>query len=243
MNNVIRTSITLFFLIALSSCDSEEERLIKSLKNSPIRPAVVDEILAASTDKKAEQSQIVIYKTSFDCAKASTDVENLICTTEDLAEYDQKMADLYKKVSKDPSVKEEQRKWIKERNACKSDVDCLRDQYKFRIRDFTKASEQGAAFAGKWDYTNCSGDLEIKNCSGKQCGFAIETVCGSSFSSCSVEGKLTLQSNKTANSVKNGCTISFQVNEKGNLVVKNKGDKCSYDCGARAYYDGEYKRK
>lgn len=78
-------------------------------------------------------------QTSFDCAKAVTKVEKMICGNDKLSELDGSLGLLYKKVlERSPApedVKELQRTWIKEwRNTCK-DSSCLERAYTVRISE------------------------------------------------------------------------------------------------------------
>ncbi|WP_155639578.1 lysozyme inhibitor LprI family protein [Burkholderia multivorans] len=72
---------------------------------------------------------------AFNCAKASSKVEKMICGDSALAGADSVNADLYKEVlqaSDNPNlVKQEQRQWLKVRNACQS-LDCLAKAYNDR---------------------------------------------------------------------------------------------------------------
>ncbi|MDD7803744.1 lysozyme inhibitor LprI family protein [Ralstonia solanacearum] len=70
---------------------------------------------------------------SFNCTKASSNVEKMICADQTLSDADSVVADLYKEVlstaSNPTQVKQEQRQWLtKVRNACKT-PDCLAKAY------------------------------------------------------------------------------------------------------------------
>lgn len=79
---------------------------------------------------------------SFDCTKASTRVEKMICADISLSRLDDKMAMAYRTTALppigDPSaaawLKKTQREWLKQRNACETST-CLRDVYATRIDD------------------------------------------------------------------------------------------------------------
>lgn len=74
---------------------------------------------------------------SFDCGKATTTVEKLICTNPELSKLDVSLAETYKEaVSKDRSIRDDQRSWNVEKNKC-SDVDCLKTTYEDRISELT----------------------------------------------------------------------------------------------------------
>ena len=81
---------------------------------------------------------------SFDCAKASHEVEELICNDAELAALDRSLAELYSVVlkntpaNKQKQLKAEQRGWVKGRNECwKADdkQSCVKDEYETRISE------------------------------------------------------------------------------------------------------------
>lgn len=70
---------------------------------------------------------------SFDCAKAGTKVEKMICGSPELSHLDRDLAETYKDaVSKESSIRSDQMKWLKERNSCTNEP-CLIEKYKDRI--------------------------------------------------------------------------------------------------------------
>jgi uncharacterized protein len=77
------------------------------------------------------------FSASFDCAKASTKIEKLICSTPAINKLDTEMAAIYKDaVQREPSAKDGQRTWIQERNKCQ-DAACLEEAYKERSLELT----------------------------------------------------------------------------------------------------------
>ncbi|CAJ8041114.1 lipoprotein [Burkholderia pseudomallei] len=72
---------------------------------------------------------------AFNCAKASSKVEKMICGDSALSDADSVNADLYKEVlqvADNPNqVKQDQRQWLKARNACQT-ADCLANAYNNR---------------------------------------------------------------------------------------------------------------
>lgn len=73
---------------------------------------------------------------SFDCGKAKTKVEKLVCTNPALSKQDEVMLSTYQNAYKhiaDPAgLKIEQRKWLEVRNACKN-IACLITAYRTRL--------------------------------------------------------------------------------------------------------------
>jgi len=94
-------------------------------------------------------STLLVYagSPSFNCHKATTTVEKRICQSSYLSGLDREMYGVYKKV-KDILPKGDQKRWIKERNACitSSDFDhCLASSYLKRIDELHM---RGQAYSG-----------------------------------------------------------------------------------------------
>src|SRR5256885_1001942 len=83
---------------------------------------------------------------SFDCAKAYSQVERLVCSDDNLSALDETMATAYK-VAKSNSaafvksgavlagVTRDQRTWLVRRNECKDRM-CVSEAYNTRLREF-----------------------------------------------------------------------------------------------------------
>ena len=78
---------------------------------------------------------------SFSCARAQIPSELAICNNEDLIILDEQLADLFadrRITAKDgvqiQQISQKQGEWLRERNSCTLDFDCLQRQYKNRIR-------------------------------------------------------------------------------------------------------------
>jgi uncharacterized protein len=76
---------------------------------------------------------------SFDCSKASTSVEKLICDTPVLGKLDEAMAQNFKSMLASNigdgarnDLRATQKRWISERNSCSS-VQCLEGAYRTRV--------------------------------------------------------------------------------------------------------------
>ena len=97
------------------------------------------------------------HAASFDCAKAQTSVEKLICADVDLSKLDEDMAAAYTKSANvsggAASIRRRQKQWLKERNAC-VDAACVKSAYQSRARTLAQStpSTQGIeALYGKWE--------------------------------------------------------------------------------------------
>jgi uncharacterized protein len=87
-----------------------------------------------------------VHSASFDCAKAKTKIDKLICSDARLSEADEKLTALYNEVlAKSPvseDTKQQQLEWVKQsRNTCK-DADCLEQAYTSRISDLQRQLEK-----------------------------------------------------------------------------------------------------
>lgn len=113
-----RGTLSALCLAILAGCNQSAERAPDNSAESPAPP------------------QVAAVKPSFDCAKASKPQEKLICSDNELAELDAKLAEAYSKATQSGDktvVLQAQRQWIRQSfNSC-SDKDCLLTAYRDRI--------------------------------------------------------------------------------------------------------------
>jgi len=87
------------------------------------------------------------HSASFDCTKASTKVERIICDNSEISKLDEELAASYKaslqNQSKAVQIKQTQRRWMSERNGC-VDTECVRDAYRKRIGQLLPAQNVAA---------------------------------------------------------------------------------------------------
>lgn len=78
---------------------------------------------------------------SFDCTRAGTKVEKLICDDVELSGLDDELNKAYRDALKDgmskDAISDSQKNWLKERNRCSS-VQCLHDSYQQRITELNE---------------------------------------------------------------------------------------------------------
>lgn len=89
----------------------------------------------------------MVQAASFDCAKATTKAEHIICDDKEISKLDDELSVRYKAALKDlehaETIKHEQKQWIKARNLCAEAV-CLQDAYVRRIEKLRMRNEVGA---------------------------------------------------------------------------------------------------
>lgn len=77
-----------------------------------------------------------IEAASFDCAKAVTKVEHLICDNPEISKFDDELSVAYKAVLKNrtqaDTIRQKQKQWMKERNGC-VDAACVKGAYEARL--------------------------------------------------------------------------------------------------------------
>lgn len=85
-----------------------------------------------------------VHAASFDCGKASSKVEKLICTDDELSHLDEYLSVIYKKAvasSKNPTaVKEKQRKWLRVDVQGCPDRRCIKTFYEKQINELSKVA-------------------------------------------------------------------------------------------------------
>lgn len=107
----------------------EPEKAVNASLASSTPTASVAPQSASTMPAKPDANGTTSAHASFDCAKASSPIEHLICSTPQAADADLRLASAYSaaraKASDPAALKADQRKWMKnERDAC-SDAECL----------------------------------------------------------------------------------------------------------------------
>jgi len=95
--------------------------------------------------------------TSFDCTKATTNVERLICSDKTLAALDDELDSEYQNAKRlygevTTPLNTQQKAWLADRNQCKSKV-CLEQSYKVRIRELACEPKNSGSATG---YGKCA---------------------------------------------------------------------------------------
>jgi len=102
-------------------------------------PAPIERPPSIRNDPAATPS--VALRPSFDCAKATNDAERIVCSDNQLAGLDVKMADLYRRglssVTDSNVFSSEQQIWLSQRDDC-ADRQCLVVSYNDRIKELER---------------------------------------------------------------------------------------------------------
>lgn len=80
-------------------------------------------------------TSISLFAASFDCTKATTNVEKMICADEQLSQLDTKLSQIYSSFYfLTQEIKSDQRAWMKKRNTCK-ESSCVKTFYQQRVEE------------------------------------------------------------------------------------------------------------
>jgi uncharacterized protein len=94
---------------------------------------------------------VTVQAASFDCEKAASKIEKLVCADDELSKLDETLSKTYQQAlarSGDDKQQEieEQRKWLKTNHAICEDVACIKERYLKRIHDLDEYSYVPAHF-------------------------------------------------------------------------------------------------
>ncbi len=85
--------------------------------------------------------------TSFDCVKAKSKVEHIICDNPEISKLDEQLAAAYKAALHNKAyadvIRVAQKRWIEVRNAC-PDAECVTGTYESRLSELVNMDEAGA---------------------------------------------------------------------------------------------------
>jgi uncharacterized protein len=114
-------------------------------------------ILAISLLLTANLVQAEVSAPSFNCKKATTSVEKTICANDTLARLDRKLGEIWKSfidASNDDAFKsrlrQDQALWVKLRDKCQNDIDCISNAYQQRLAVFG-ADKNLSVLAGQYE--------------------------------------------------------------------------------------------
>lgn len=191
-----------------------------------------------------------LYSASFNCKKASTFIENTICSDAELSKLDEQLAAAYKKVwhsmSDRTDLKKDQFDWLKNnRNKCTS-LEELKTSYINRVLYLTNYDNTNSQVTMsnsnsiQGTYEKGSASIEIN----QNLSFNYSSVNERNGNLCSIEdGKFKVENtNLVWNSNEYDCKIIISNTNKNSINFNFTGNGCNAYCGSNAYIvDGLYK--
>lgn len=199
---------------------------------------------------------------SFDCAKASSAVEKAICSEDNpgLALQDGALGRLFAALKREgghDAILASQREWLKRRDACGADVNCLTRRYDERLQILAREAGDRLGATGIYRYQLTGESSEEGSNAGEAYIFyepggalsgSISTVSGPTYHTCEVgfdggvaEGASWRWTDTETSSMHEGqrCTVTFT---PGRNSMKIESEYCRDYCGARGYFDEVYKK-
>lgn len=194
---------------------------------------------------------------SFDCSKARTKVEHILCkySDQDLGWSDKTMSDLYNATLRLPGIdanalRASQRQWLAKRNRCSgTDVkimNCLLGSYATRFKEIASLYDT-ARLTGP--YAKEYGSLDIVSFPDRSLAVNAEGMLGPpSYNSCNLSFRAPLNSGKMDYTFPRGegdepndpqCRIQMTQTSSGFQVHT---EHCDLKCGVGVSLDGSYKR-
>lgn len=133
-------------------CESAVSEPVKEAKSEPqqepatevaveSQPIALPEAPTAQEVIPTQEKSDALASPSFDCKKASTNIEKQICSSQELSKLDHQLSDNYKSmissnIGSDAilNLKSTQKSWLSTRNKC-ADTQCIADEYKKRSNE------------------------------------------------------------------------------------------------------------
>ncbi|MGO4723561.1 MULTISPECIES: lysozyme inhibitor LprI family protein [unclassified Inquilinus] len=194
---------------------------------------------------------------SFDCAKARTHVEKVLCSggNSGMGWIDQTMADLYQAVHQAPgadaaALQASQRAWLVQRNHCSGSdekvMNCLLDSYRARYVELSAPYDQHH-LTGSYSNDRVGGFLDgVLFPDGSLSVSISSTGPAPAYDQCSVTFRAPLDGGKVhyvappdPDIPDSKCTVDLTVSGSEIRVVPTD---CRESCGNGASFDGVYKR-
>src|SRR5262249_47187373 len=181
---------------------------------------------------------------TFDCNKASSFVEKVICSDSQLTGMDDQLGRLYKDAlaasANSETLKTEQKAWLSSRNQCK-DSDCIMRAYTERITALSAmtAPVKAGDFTGTYTMKDdgAAGEALIQQTGNNRIKFSINST--DRMNTGELSGEIPLIGNAATYVDKEfDCTVSFNF-APGGLVLNQNG---SCGMGLNVSAGGTYKR-
>lgn len=182
---------------------------------------------------------------SFDCTKASTRAERLICSTPELSVRDEIVARLFKAAAaRDPAgdVRRAQRKWISDEQQPCADVQCLRDAYDDRFT--TLAPDAPTSLVQRFVRKGDTGELDIVQV-GEWVYFTVNAVWDDGRPGAVYSGEATglakLAGGQVHYVVDDDCALTLTPTPNGPWRIREQG--CEASWGLNVTLAGAYSKK
>ena len=186
------------------------------------------------------------HAASFDCVKASSPAEKTVCAHADLSTLDSDLNAAYNTAlsaaATPTTLRDTQRSWIKQRDACGTNVDCLQHVYNERLeRLHTVVSTRrggDARWVQVWQMDNASPTVASQlSITGKMPSLHFNLQANNGGNAGGLEGDITVEEDRATYRDKDGCQLDF-VRTGQRLTVRQNANDCGAGMGVS--YAGHY---
>ncbi len=190
--------------------------------------------------------QTDVFAASFDCSKASSKVEKIICSDAELSSLDEKMQKVYKAKLENSinkyGIRAMQRDWLKIMRKNCSDSACIKQNYEAQIATLEASSEE--VFSANYK-TNIENILTVKQPNSKNFAFSLQAIdIDDGKTLCEVKDlKADFENAGTAKYSNEGCIIKFEIDsgEKSKQAgIKVSSENCEKLCPSGLVFDESY---
>jgi uncharacterized protein YecT (DUF1311 family) len=184
------------------------------------------------------------YAAGFDCGKAVSDVEKSICADATLSRLDGDLTAAWKQAlavgGDTDALKASQLDWLKQRDTCGRDTQCLANRYQERLRAL---GDNARGVNSRWQQS-WSRDIQSTTSGGKliftgtspKLHFTISANAGANDGG--LDGDILLRGDH-ATYHRDECQLDF-TRHGPRIEVKQKGDDADCGAGMGVYYSGDY---
>jgi uncharacterized protein len=179
---------------------------------------------------------------SFDCKKARTQAEKLICATPALSRADEELGRQYKAAraaTKDAKgLRDAQQRWVRKRDLC-ADAACMLAAYERRIPELRATARPGPRTG---TYSVDDNTLEVLEIAPGVLRFHLLALFphGDQVNIGEACGEIKLQGSKGKYRDEDGCQLDWSFQKDGSVKISQGGDCGNF--GASVTADGTYKK-
>lgn len=179
---------------------------------------------------------------SFDCQKARTRAEKLICATPALSRADEELGRQYKAAraaTRDAKgLRDAQQRWVRKRDLC-ADAACMLAAYEHRIPELRATARPGPRTG---TYSVGDNTLDVLEIAPGVLRFHLLALFpqGDSVNTGEACGEIKLQGSKGKYREEDGCQLDWTFQKDGSVKIRQEGDCGNF--GANVTAGGTYKK-
>lgn len=186
---------------------------------------------------------LATHAAGFDCAKAASPTEKTICADAAVSKLDGELAAAWKKAlakgGDTAALKAAQLKWLKQRDQCGGDEQCLGDRYRERLASLNGTPLAADRWQQTWYMTSDNPSFGgVLTFTGTPPRLHFELGGTNGAHTGGLNGDIVLHGD-SGTYRKNKCRLDFE-RKGGRIGITQHGEDFECGAGAGVFYDGEY---